>query len=662
MLTVLNYCTAVFTPHHKLVLHGIEHFEQLSRPNVPIHQKTAASQYAYREAHLTTCDASRIVTTIMILAKLEKMQVELSQSELAARINSGFNQRRALLKVQARDPRTPWIVHTTTRSTHNISAPFIDLRSFSQRFLPRSVLITPYVNYMRTLLPEAYHDLLLGYYFGGEYVDNPLQLLSSPSLDDAQYSIVCQTLYLNGVSLPAGMETCVHTELTSFVAEIRTKATKLKKAGQAQGFDDFFALAASAGYKSPAGVWSLRDFEQSVGSAKIMLNDILGPDIFTILQQACDPDHSLPGATALRNLDTCQLWGLGDIYAKLLIIRATRNTDGDREPIEIATHTRDLWNSLSESTRTIHNRWNSADDDASPNETTSNLDGSISLLCKIRKQLASENTEGLVDSILALYDADSSLMDWLDWKDIYNVLRYSIRLEGLKIAAIHYLMGQPFVARKFQMVIVAEGDGAFESSLRSSVARLRTLESISTELSGLSGRCRELLINAILHPDTAAMLTVIMQHDPRWAKQLSKARSLAYDTRISAFRLDLAIGLNKAGLLEKSRAKDIIDEEKSRLRVAYLQGRQLNGLVHIDWPHTLTQLNSNFHSHISFVRRLLREQTIDRATQYRTGVLAALTNKITDFLLIDGPDNFKTTISDSLRHGQLPPAANSALG
>ena len=49
---------------------------------------------------------------------------------------------------------------------------------------------------MGSLLPKQYHDLLVGYFFSGEYVDDPVGLLRDTNVNDAELSILCQTLVL----------------------------------------------------------------------------------------------------------------------------------------------------------------------------------------------------------------------------------------------------------------------------------------------------------------------------------------------------------------------------------------------------------------------------------------------------------------------------------
>jgi hypothetical protein len=47
------------------------------------------------------------------------------------------------------------------------------------------------------------------------------------------------------------------------------------------------------------------------------------------------------------------------------------------------------------------------------------------------------------------------------------------------------------------------------------------------------------------------------------------------------------------------------------------------------------------------------EPTLESPTTYLSAVASALAERIVDIVVVEGPDNIKTTISDSLRHGKL---------
>jgi signal transduction histidine kinase len=203
---------------------------------------------------------------------------------------------------------------------------------------------------------------------------------------------------------------------------------------------------------------------------------------------------------------------------------------------------------------------------------------------------------------------------------------------------------------------MAIGDGAFGSSLRTAVSKLsnRNPATLGEEISKLPKRSRELIVKAVIDQDTAVTLAILFGYDPPWAKKLVQTRSLTHDIRASALRSDLANTFAKHGLLDQRRALEIIEEERSRLRVAYLQGRQLQGLVHVEWRSLAEKLEFQFGGQIALVRRLLRVPELENPGFYLSNVVAAIADSILKFVVVDGPEDINTTVSDSLRHGQLP--------
>jgi hypothetical protein len=312
------------------------------------------------------------------------------------------------------------------------------------------------------------------------------------------------------------------------------------------------------------------------------------------------------------------------------------------------------FSALSPETRLLHEDWHNSTKTSA--EAIAAPGTFLKRICAIRDALEEENSELLIDEIISLYNTDKDAVTWIDWDGTYNRILYSDRLQGLKVSATHWLMGQPSVAKHFPIVHFAEGDGAFESSLRTSISNLeeKSLDRLAHELLKSTGHTRELLVTAILSPDTAGMLSIILQHDPHWAKKLGQAKAIKFDVRASALRSDIASVFAKHGLLDRDQEQAIVDEERSRLRVAYLQGRQLEGLVYVNWPHLGNQLDNEFSGQFSLVKRMLLQPNLDDPKTYFDEVVISLSERIAAYILIEGPDNLKTTVSDNLRHGQLP--------
>ena len=525
----------------------------------------------------------------------------------------------------------------------------LDLQSLSQRFLRKDLPFSQYLAYMGSLLPKQYHDLLVGYFFSGEYVDDPVGLLRDTNVNDAELSILCQTLVLADRLEDADIVRTVERG----IAELTRAAFARTKLRRIASVENLGQLLVACGAPPIDRMEELTDFSQILGSAKGQLVRMFGPDLFTALQQVSDPDFEITDAVAQRQLRICLDWRCTDLLAQLLLLRATRDSDQCNDPARLLFTNVTFSESLNESTRSLQKAWTSKIEHSL--EPNTKLARSLSHICALRAAIDTADAESVLEQVLSLYNLDPAIMEWLNWDDIYRTLRNSTRIEGLHSCAIHLLMGQPHVRRKFPVVAFAEGEGAFESSLRSAVGKFtdKSLENLSDGLKGISGRCRTLLVDAILDSDTAAALSVLLQHNASWAKQLTNTRSLAYDIRASAVRSDLAKAFAKHQLLDKDRAQAIIGEEQSRLRVAYLQGRQLDGVVYVDWRRIGESLDLEFSGPIDLVRRMLEEPTLKSRTRYCEHVAKELAERMTTLFLVEGPDNLKTTISDTLRHGQL---------
>ncbi len=153
---------------------------------------------------------------------------------LLARIKNGFNLRRqrleARLGAKTREPNGQIPVHTDAdRRNPSGYRGSIDLRSLSQRFLRKEIPLGQYITYMRSLLPEQYHDLIICYFFSGEYVLNPDTLIEQSTVDDEELSILCQTLVLADQLRANGLMELVEKELSVLRSSFYKGAQSLSK-------------------------------------------------------------------------------------------------------------------------------------------------------------------------------------------------------------------------------------------------------------------------------------------------------------------------------------------------------------------------------------------------------------------------------------------------
>ena len=579
----------------------------------------------------------------MSISKVSLSELKDAQTILA-RLKNGFRLRRLVLR------------RLTNLTADNVTGAGIgevedtlDLHSLSQRFLRKDLPFGHYLTYMQSLLPKQYHDLIIGFYFSGEYVIDPRELLENAIVTDAQLSVLCQTLlFSNRIDHPQ-----LASEVARQVSRLISEAFSIAGIRNISSFRDVRKLLATFGAPANGISDSLGGFDQYVGTVKGELIQTFGPDLFTVFQQLGDPDFGLTSELITRQTRICKAWRCTGLFVQFLLLRATRASERD-DPGTLSAPERVVANGeISKETYSLYRAWSA---NAEPDLISIAAPArALSLMCALRAAVETHSAELVLEQTLNLYNVDTTAMDWVNWDEVYRVMRYSRRLEGLHSCVMHLLMGRPIVNRMFPVIGIAEGEGAFESALRTAVGKLpdRSLDSLCEEIKQMSGNCRDILISALLDRDTATTLSILLQHNAPWAKQLTNTRALAYDIRASALRSDLATALAKHQLLDKGEALTIVEGEQSRLRVAYLQGRLLDGVVHVDWDKVAQSLDAEFAGPVDFVQRMLEEPTLRNRSTYFDGVVRGLAEKIAAVILIDGPDNLNMTISDTLRHGQL---------
>ena len=170
------------------------------------------------------------------------------------------------------------------------------------------------------------------------------------------------------------------------------------------------------------------------------------------------------------------------------------------------------------------------------------------------------------------------------------------------------------------------------------------------------------MIDAVLESGLSTMLSKALSYDPPAMRHLTKLVSLAYDVRerISHGPCDRALpGLPAQQSPPSARCSTARPRANSRagdvpLRVAYLQGRQLNGLVQVNWQAIERALESEVSGPIAMAAaNVCNEQDDAKVYSYIDDVSRTFGSKISAFVIANNPDEIKTTISSSLRHNQL---------
>jgi hypothetical protein len=514
-----------------------------------------------------------------------------------------------------------------------------DLRQFSERFLPDKLSYTGYINQLEVLLPRQYRDLFISYYYGGSLVHDVKALAACEFFDDLQASVVFQSLSISGRLTDSRIEN-----------EVRAGMTRLRLA-LSIGYPPVRSLTELAGSLDRLNDWparkrlgSLSDAVTLIWELKETFVHLLGPDLFTALQQALDPGHVFDATDLKTALSAAAAWGCEPLFERCLALRRYRNLASDKI---IAKG--DVF--LSPSKGPLDPRLSRI-----PVVMRDPVDRSLqrlSTLANFTDEIAGGAT---IEAILEAYNEDPSIANWIDWDTAYACISIAERMVGFKPAAFHLIVGQPFVLESFPLVNIAEGDGAFESALRAAVRGLtkKTLPELAAALKNVTGASRSLLVDAVLEHETSLVISGLIGYDPQWAKRLVEAQSLSFDARATAFRHDAAGTFLRHDLISADRAASVKSDAISTLRLAFLRGRQLRGLVHVRLDRAEEHLMRSYSDSLSLVRKLSSTPDLNNPEGYVQEVANKIAIAMTEHILLTGPDDVRTTISDTLRHGQLP--------
>lgn len=552
--------------------------------------------------------------------------------ELIIRLRKGFAGRAELLRETLRHSGAASPIGRSAAGLRQDGQRF-DLRAFSGRFLSYNLTYSEYIDSLTPILPMQYKDMMLSYYFSGSLIsDAETLIISQQYFNDLQFSVVVQTLALSGkLKNPAVVEE-VHKGVRRLVRQLRIRS------GQSVDLNALHARISKHGIGSPEKLNSLKRIRSFFSLSKEALIHALGPDLFSLIGIAIDPSYDPSGSdlsyiAAISDAFQCQM-----LLRELMIFRQSRALPRDNLLAQAVP-------GIEVPLSPLHER-----------RPKSSLSTILEMLAAIETASDGDNARALAQSILRLHSYDQTAVVWLNWSAIYRCIDRSPRLADFEMSTVHLLMGLPFMVRHFPLVNMAVGDGAFESSLRAAVRKLRD-KSLSTLVQGVAKvpeGSRRTLIDALLRHDAALVLCALLQYDPPWAKKLIQAQSLSFDARATAFRHDAAKAFLAGDLIPKQYAEAIQNDAISALRVAYLRGRQLQGLVHLQLSRAQELLSSTLTDSLHFVRRMLDMSELEDPDTYMDNVADVLSSWFTDYVLISGPDDVKTTVSDSLRHGQLP--------
>ncbi|WP_224702710.1 hypothetical protein [Devosia aquimaris] len=479
-----------------------------------------------------------------------------------------------------------------------------------------------------------FRSALIAYCLGGAYLDSPLpQPITDAS--PAARSIIWETLSPTNPSVSE-----LRNKLTESVASVMQLHLGTT--------EDVFKLLNTLGIPTVgAGIDGMR---RSLLSARKHIVRVMGPDLPTLLCILCDAQADLEHFDIPTYVALSEVWGVATLVAKLLWLRRwsrIRNYDDVAERF-----TTELFAKRGNQDPFLGHLLSG--EGIVKSDDMESLDRIILKIREIAYSIDRNDFSRTVEQIVELYNTDPYSCWFLDWTSLTIAIRREPRIVSPEMALVNLLCGHPNVGRRHRSVRIRKGDGAYESSMLSLVDSFPNpkIFSLAKSAEGLSGFARSMYLSSLLKPSTIAVLAVALNHQPEWIQPLLQSAELRDDAKLSALRSDLATELAQLGMLEDEEANYILREEEATLGVLFLRGHKMLGTLRISWEDTGKQIASYFGDRLQFAKRLV-DLNANEEDQIVPRMSALLASQIVSFVMLDGPDNVKTAISDGLKHNQL---------
>lgn len=557
--------------------------------------------------------------------------------EVIERTQKGFEKRSdalLALKNSATEFHHPDIIDDVVSLDEKSDHSSIDLRKISSKALSSTLFYTDDIEQIRALLPRQYRDLMISYFYTGEHTEHPSEIISGTFANDEQFSVVIETLCTNGRVNDPKIKEAVNKGCQKIISSAIRNNSPIAS---------FYELADRFAHLTEIKAESIVNIETAIDwltNAKEKIIHYIGPDLVTTLRQCLDPDYIFDNKRLSRAIEVSKRWNCQELLYLLMTMRVSRGLTSDNE-------------AQNDFLSLLDKRYLSENTQYNEHHVLRKINN---ILEELQTALDNYNAHTTITALIDLYELDPKALIWVNWASVSDCLESSERLVGFDVTLVKLLMSETSVRERFPIIAISVGDGQFESALRSAVRNLKSkkLSDIANAVNLLPAKAASHLCAAILRHETALMLSSVIGYDPAWAKKLTGAKSLSFDVRATAFVRDAARAFEKNGVLTKLKSREFQTDAESALRVSFLKGRQMKGLVHVKLDSSQKVFVAKFVESVSFVRSLVKNAKIKNAEQYTKDQSIRFSKEMTDYILISGPDDVRTIVSDSLRHGQVP--------
>lgn len=397
---------------------------------------------------------------------------------------------------------------------------------------------------------------------------------------------------------------------------------------------------------------TLQEIVFAISKAAKTLILATGPGPLTVLRRLFDPKDSCEDLDLRRELKICAQWGLGDIAVRIALIRPELHG-------QIAKLSDEIGESLSAETRASLDRIMRV---AEGGDRAGSEDDILCKIATILKQIERackrSDIPELCARIISLYDLDRDAIAYIDWTSVHTAVEFSPPYNDPQMVFVFMLAGMPANRVRHRVAQMTYGDGAWLSALTVGMAtQPDKISYVAKEIKKVPGKARIALAESVVSSTSVSMLMNAMQHQPAWVQPLLKVSELRDDVKLSSLRSDLARGLAAEGVISMERAQQVVTEEEAALEITHLRSLKMLGALQVDWDQMGQELFSQIADRLRLTKQMLAGSDGargEKAIKGSTAVISLiLARQITDSVILDGPDNLKTNISDALRHGQL---------
>lgn len=398
---------------------------------------------------------------------------------------------------------------------------------------------------------------------------------------------------------------------------------------------------------------TLRAIESAISRAAKALILATGPGPLTVLRRLLDPKDNCLDLDIRREFRICAKWGLGDIAVRIALIRPELHE-------QVSALYDEISGSLAAETCMSFDRlMRPAARGIAAGPGDDILCRIATVLTEIEQACKRFDVPNLCATIVSLFNLDPDATSFINWTSVHTVIEFSAPYNDPQMVFVFMLAGMPGNQVRHRVAQIAYGDGAWLSALTAGMVSLQgeKIVYLAREIKKVPGKARDALAEGIVSSASVSMLMNAMQHQPAWLQPLLKVSELRDDVRLSSLRSDLARGLATEGIISPERAQQVVTEEETALEITHLRSLKMLGALQVDWDQMGQDLFSQVADRLKLTKQMLAGSDGARGYKAVKGSVAVisliLARQIADSVILDGPDNLKTNISDTLRHGQL---------